>query len=42
VWRTERVKWISTMVEAGMEKERARSMDLVAVGEAVTEALAWT
>jgi hypothetical protein len=38
VWRTERVKWISTTVEAGMEKERARNMDLVAVREAVIEA----
>jgi hypothetical protein len=42
VWRRERVKRTSTVVEAGAEKEQMRDVDPAAVGEAVGVASRWT
>jgi hypothetical protein len=41
-WRRERVGRTSTVMEAGVEKERVRGMDLAKVGEVVGEAPALT
>jgi hypothetical protein len=41
VWRRERVGRTSTVVEVGVDKERARGVDPAAVREAVGEAPAW-
>jgi hypothetical protein len=41
-WRRERVGRASMAVEAGVEKEQVRDMDMAAVGNAVDEVPTWT
>jgi hypothetical protein len=41
-WRRERVGRISTVVEAGAEKERVHDVDPAMVEKTVSEALTWT